>query len=131
MKNASHKASHLSRTSTISCSMRLLRGGSSSRRSRSAWLRVCKMCSVSISLFDTGGCMHDFGKNSAGLHDVMIFQGGMYQKHQGRFPQRSEEHTSELQSLMRISYAVFCLKKKNIVAYVDYNSQTKQLSEKQ
>src|SRR3546814_5330848 len=28
-------------------------------------------------------------------------------------PQRSEEHTSELQSLMRIPYAVFCLKKKN------------------
>src|SRR3546814_3029366 len=27
-------------------------------------------------------------------------------------PQRSEEHTSELQSLMRISYAVFCLQKK-------------------
>src|SRR3546814_10050245 len=27
---------------------------------------------------------------------------------------RSEEHTSELQSLMRISYAVFCLKKKNV-----------------
>src|SRR3546814_3461373 len=31
-------------------------------------------------------------------------------KHEG---QRSEEHTSELQSLMRISYAGFCLKKKN------------------
>src|SRR3546814_2045930 len=31
---------------------------------------------------------------------------------EGLFP-RSEEHTSELQSLMRISYAVFCLKKKN------------------
>src|SRR3546814_1826922 len=29
-------------------------------------------------------------------------------------PPRSEEHTSELQSLMRISYAVFCLKIKNI-----------------
>src|SRR3546814_1069378 len=29
-----------------------------------------------------------------------------------RFGLRSEEHTSELQSLMRISYAVFCLKKK-------------------
>src|SRR3546814_4400134 len=28
---------------------------------------------------------------------------------------RSEEHTSELQSLMRISYAVFCLKKKNTI----------------
>src|SRR3546814_1819489 len=30
-----------------------------------------------------------------------------------RLKMRSEEHTSELQSLMRISYAVFCLKKKN------------------
>src|SRR3546814_2185996 len=34
---------------------------------------------------------------------------------------RSEEHTSELQSLMRISYAVFCLKKKNNKLY---NSNT-------
>src|SRR3546814_4930400 len=32
--------------------------------------------------------------------------------HRRRAPGRSEEHTSELQSLMRISYAVFCLKKK-------------------
>src|SRR3546814_2235519 len=37
--------------------------------------------------------------------------------------ERSEEHTSELQSLMRISYAVFCLKKKNI----DQNNDTKQI----
>src|SRR3546814_2554233 len=35
-------------------------------------------------------------------------------------PGRSEEHTSELQSLMRISYAVFCLKKKKI----NYNNLT-------
>src|SRR3546814_5637329 len=32
---------------------------------------------------------------------------------QTQFYTRSEEHTSELQALMRISYAVFCLKKKN------------------
>src|SRR3546814_4194266 len=31
---------------------------------------------------------------------------------------RSEEHTSELQSLMRLSYAVFCLKKKNIITHL-------------
>src|SRR3546814_2028519 len=43
---------------------------------------------------------------------------------------RSEEHTSELQSLMRISYAVFCLKKKNIktnnhtLQYNDENKKT-------
>src|SRR3546814_1965416 len=36
---------------------------------------------------------------------------------------RSEEHTSELQSLMRISYAVFCLKqKKNIKKLLDHNT---------
>src|SRR3546814_2252206 len=40
---------------------------------------------------------------------------------------RSEEHTSELQSLMRISYAVFCLKKKNMSAttrHTDSHSNT-------
>src|SRR3546814_4450191 len=36
----------------------------------------------------------------------------MYPRPARRAPRRSEEHTSELQSLMRISYAVFCLKKK-------------------
>src|SRR3546814_1243678 len=35
---------------------------------------------------------------------------------------RSEEHTSELQSLMRISYAVFCLKKKNHTTYFATNT---------
>src|SRR3546814_10050391 len=34
---------------------------------------------------------------------------------------RSEEHTSELQSLMRISYAVFCLKKKNTISRRTHN----------
>src|SRR3546814_4147158 len=37
-------------------------------------------------------------------------------------PLRSEEHTSELQSLMRISYAVFCLKKKKKSTKTDNNS---------
>src|SRR3546814_4036319 len=35
---------------------------------------------------------------------------------------RSEEHTSELKSLMRISYAVFCLKKKNIKVHIPTNN---------
>src|SRR3546814_3825873 len=38
--------------------------------------------------------------------------------------QRSEEHTSELQSLMRISYAVFCLKKKNKHKYKSRENYT-------
>src|SRR3546814_6457324 len=36
---------------------------------------------------------------------------------------RSEEHTSELQSLMRISYAVFCLKKKKQITNTHYQTQ--------
>src|SRR3546814_5040554 len=40
---------------------------------------------------------------------------------------RSEEHTSELQSLMRISYAVFCLKKTTRIPTHTYNSQTRTL----
>src|SRR3546814_6364556 len=35
---------------------------------------------------------------------------------------RSEEHTSELQSLMRISYAVFCLKKKKNTSYTTHKT---------
>src|SRR3546814_2417813 len=46
----------------------------------------------------------DEGK-PGGLHDIRG-------RRPDRNPVRSEEHTSELQSLMRISYAVFCLKKK-------------------
>src|SRR3546814_5400072 len=44
---------------------------------------------------------------------------------------RSEEHTSELQSLMRISYAVFCLKKKNITqAKKQHNPQSNNKQDK-
>src|SRR3546814_1234548 len=42
----------------------------------------------------------------AGLLQILNVEG------KARHPRRSEEHTSELQSLMRISYAVFCLKQK-------------------
>src|SRR3546814_8628476 len=41
-----------------------------------------------------------------GFRDARVRRNGPYRL-------RSEEHTSELQSLMRITYAVFCLKKKN------------------
>src|SRR3546814_2666832 len=60
-----------------------------------------------------------FGKvKSAALeHSKYIERDGAAERsagaqHAGYIERRSEEHTSELQSLMRISYAVFCLKKK-------------------
>src|SRR3546814_2777459 len=46
--------------------------------------------------------------------------------HKGYERFRSEEHTSELQSLMRISYAVFCLKKKKHTVYVLVGIDTRQ-----
>src|SRR3546814_3996353 len=68
----------------------------------------------SQALRNAAGKEH-LGKNGQGLH-----HGIDQAKHLGlagtvgeMFGHRSEEHTSELQSLMRISYAVFCLKKKN------------------
>src|SRR3546814_2022141 len=61
----------------------------------SAYFAAGKVRRFSISL---GDYLMSFNKSEAG--------------HVVRLSPRSEEHTSELQSLMRISYAVFCLKKK-------------------
>src|SRR3546814_2949063 len=48
--------------------------------------------------------------SSLSFHLAQLTRAGLIR--QERQSRRSEEHTSELQSLMRISYAVFCLKKK-------------------
>src|SRR3546814_5847920 len=63
----------------------------------------------------TAGCrLYSRRSAAAGVS----YSGSVERKYLHRFarsaPFRSEEHTSELQSLMRISYAVFCLKKKKI-----------------
>src|SRR3546814_6466634 len=50
---------------------------------------------------------HDYGLGVISEHPMPT---SFCRRHQSQ--RRSEEHTSELQSLMRISYAVFCLKKK-------------------
>src|SRR3546814_7560039 len=51
----------------------------------------------------------------AGAEDVLDVDGNGRRRPQAR----SEEHTSELQSLMRISYAVFCLKNKQQTSYIN------------
>src|SRR3546814_2461624 len=53
------------------------------------------------------------GRRRSGLYAAWRGAAFRQAQHAGfRLSERSEEHTSELQSLMRISYAVFCLKKK-------------------
>src|SRR3546814_9408229 len=70
----------------------------------------------SLAALETIRALVPFGEDSAGkllIVDLMSlrFRTLKLPKDPG-CPARSEEHTSELQSLMRISYAVFCLKKK-------------------
>src|SRR3546814_8897328 len=59
---------------------------------------------------------HLRGEPPGGVEDLVVRRDAVQQHVAGdlvdRVVARSEEHTSELQSLMRISYAVFCLKKK-------------------
>src|SRR3546814_1493662 len=64
-----------------------------------------------VELFEAGALGADLGGILAGGGDQAHGDrhgGALHDEHVAR----SEEHTSELQSLMRISYAVFCLKKK-------------------
>src|SRR3546814_6780711 len=68
------------------------------------------------SVFYRAGKVRVFRKKSiAWMYRVALCRFGDFKngtRIQIAFRRRSEEHTSELQSLMRISYAVFCLKKK-------------------
>src|SRR3546814_3340619 len=60
--------------------------------------------------FGQTGPLHALARHDVGEH---LDRAGLLQTHGlSSHVLRSEEHTSELQSLMRISYAVFCLKKK-------------------
>src|SRR3546814_4836133 len=59
-----------------------------------------------------GGPKRLWRHNAFGYLEILLKQLDLAQPKIVAFESRSEEHTSELQSLMRISYAVFCLKKK-------------------
>src|SRR3546814_9982110 len=64
------------------------------------------------SFYDLPRVMHWFTGN-IGYHHIHHLASRIPNYRLRECFERSEEHTSELQSLMRISYAVFCLKKKN------------------
>src|SRR3546814_1737801 len=96
-------------------------------------------CFASLAMTRLGGCKGGWVMNFRILFAVTILTGASIYSvaaaakdiDQGEIgftvahtAQRSEEHTSELQSLMRISYAVFCLKKKTQTPpSTPYNSQ--------
>src|SRR3546814_1032025 len=63
------------------------------------------------------GTLSAFGDKGPGIAQSMAAELGL-----ASIATRSEEHTSELKSLMRISYAVFCLKKKIIKSMHEYDT---------
>src|SRR3546814_2152269 len=73
------------------------------------------LCSVSSGRLDHAAMQHgSFGAMSAASHDFVASVNPRRFRAAWQLFRRSEEHTSELQSLMRISYAVFCLNKKTL-----------------
>src|SRR3546814_6712157 len=71
---------------------------------------VARRCGVRVEVFSIG-----FGPELFGWYDKNGTRWKISAIPLGGFVKRSEEHTSELQSLMSISYAVFCLKKKKTI----------------
>src|SRR3546814_10510669 len=78
--------------------------GSGHRATGIAWAPDCKKA---------GGPISDWRRRAASCAAGRHFLDHCQRTYAVRGDLRSEEHTSELQSLMRISYAVFCLNKKN------------------
>src|SRR3546814_3277358 len=95
------------RTDTLFPYTTLFRSLASDGDTRSAWQCACECASIGIEIaqeIELSPCPDRQSSDGvSGSFDIT--------KDNGR-AMRSEEHTSELQSLMRISYAVFCLKKK-------------------
>src|SRR3546814_8965229 len=88
------------------------------RARRSGLIDPLKPCRViAIVLFPVAALLQ-IGVAVEGIEQCnqagnLVFNSLAVGESMAEFRMRSEEHTSELQSLMRISYAVFCLKKKN------------------
>src|SRR3546814_8372358 len=87
---------------------------------------------------DEGGAARSRGGRDLLAHGLILAAGGLEIEAEDREPEhavieqeidRSEEHTSELQSLMRNSYAVFCLKKKKTKKTQHNKNMNKQIKQ--
>src|SRR3546814_2119901 len=89
-----------------------------------AW-RAARVASPSL-LFAASRPLYSMkGRSAPGSPDWLSDRVALRPSRRGcrAWPKRSEEHTSELQSLMRISYAVFCLKKKKTNKHVQQRTR--------
>src|SRR3546814_1945154 len=77
---------------------------------------TCNRQDIQLIVFKSA--TSEIARHSCKSHTSFIKISHMFS---GALIRRSEEHTSELQSLMRISYAVFCLKKKKSKKYLKFD----------
>src|SRR3546814_6776837 len=90
-----------------------------------AVMRISNSTAFGLS---SGVCTNDFRRMQAYIRGLRVGTVNIWEVPGYRIEMRSEEHTSELQTLMRISYAVFCLKKKiNNLYYNSTQSNTHEL----
>src|SRR3546814_1859021 len=87
---------------------------------RTCWASAAACRAAAAVAFQAGTVAHqgEVAAFGAGVAFVALHAGfgdALHGAAAARGTKRSEEHTSELQSLMRISYAVFCLKKKKTI----------------
>src|SRR3546814_3308740 len=104
------------------CSSDLWRAGLSGTGLSGGRARAGTVC-ADLQRADCGG-WGIAGAGCSGDGECECWADGCARGSGAEFAARSEEHTSELQSLMRISYAVFCLKKKknNTVQSLTHNN---------
>src|SRR3546814_5542244 len=76
-----------------------------------------------VIVYNGGFNVHDNALVNQSIETVLNYGNLSGSIHSNQTSARSEEHTSELQSLMRISYAVFCLKKKKNNKNTKHSSQ--------
>src|SRR3546814_5193049 len=100
-------------------SLRSLFLGASNPESAGRWLRACRGKTLAVWIYTRRpgkGCFLQARRTFGSTPPHKSNRGRKERERSHRCNdysmERSEEHTSELQSLMRISYAVFCLKKK-------------------
>src|SRR3546814_2303425 len=108
---------------------------------RKCWRNAAFRSTIRRSIAGSSATPRRWRSGCAGSGGVALIRAGAWMKPTSRCGasgptctgQRSEEHTSELQSLMRISYAVFCLKKKkkhkepqHLIPLISTNTHPKQ-----
>src|SRR3546814_5903532 len=104
--------------------------GSNFQRVAEQYQKILARSGIDLKIEPSHGSADNLAMMAEHTVDVALVQAGVTRKDgTDDIVSRSEEHTSELQSLMRISYAVFCLKKKKQTVVIAITPTCKKIYE--